>query len=419
MQVMRQLYRQIALLVAAVLVTLVLVWFAVSSYYSALPVAQTLQRGTALSLGQAIEGVASHDPSFKALAAFRTPELAYFALLDHRGGIRFHTNPDLIGEQVQDRRYWTVFEQAALVEQRVRLGTGEEVYETNMLLHLPDGPMVLRLALHSWQADRIVRRAQAGMLLVVLLTAAAWGLGLFSLRLVRRDALRREALVRSEQLAQLGELGAVMAHEVRTPLAGIKGFAQLLAERAADQHSQQATTAIVRETARLERLVNDLLLYARPDGLQRGTVALDSALAEAWEMVAQAAAAAGVGYELQGDRGLTVGCSGERCVQLASNLFTNALQAMPDGGVLQVTTTLCGDQVVMNVTDTGPGFAEELLPRVFDPFVTSKATGGGLGLAVCRRIVEGCGGTIGVANGASGGAVITVRLPRSTHKEQL
>lgn len=418
MQVMRTHYRQMTLLVAATLVTMALFWFAVSSYYSALPVAETLQRGTALSLGQAIEGVASHDPSFKALAAFRTPELAYFALIDRSGVIRFHTNPELIGEQIQDQRYGSVFEQGALVEKRVRLGTGEEVYETNMLLHLPNSPLVLRLALHSWLADRIVRRAQAGMLLVVLLTAAAWGLGLFSLRLVRREALQREALVKSEHLARLGELGAVMAHEVRTPLAGIKGFAQLLQERATDRHAQQATAAIVRETVRLERLVNDLLVYARPDGLQTGDVALDQVLAEAWQMVSPSAAV-GVSLELSGERGLMVACPAERCVQLAGNLFTNALQAMSEGGVVRVTTTAFDDQVQMTVVDTGPGFDEQLLPRIFEPFVTSKATGGGLGLAVCRRIVEGCGGTITAANGPSGGAVVTVRLPRSRRKEQL
>lgn len=418
MAAMQQHRLQIALVASGLAVTALLIWFAVSSYRSALPIAQTLQRGTALSLGQAIEGVASRDPSFVTLSAFRTPDLAFFALLDRQGLIRFHSNPDLIGEQLLDQRYRAVFDQSGPVEQRVRLGTGEEVYETHLLLHLPGEALALRLALHSWQADQIIRRAQTGMTLLLGLTAAAWGLGLLSLRLVRRDAQRREALVRSEHLARLGELGAVLAHEVRTPLAGIKGFAQLLAECSSDQRSQQCTTAIVRETVRLEGLVNDLLLYARPDGPLPGVVELDTVLAEAWGVLSIEAEAAGVSCELTGERGVTVHCSPDRCGQLVRNLLSNALQAMPAGGRVWVATAVVGSDLVLTVADNGPGFASDLLPRVFEPFVTTKATGGGLGLAVCRRIAEGCGGTIVVENGPSGGALVTVRLPRELKEEQ-
>lgn len=416
---MRQSRFQIALVVAGLVMTALLVWYAVSSYRSALPIARTLQRGTALSLGQAIEGVASRDPSFATLAAFRTPDLAYFALIDRQGTIRFHSNPDLIGEPVGDQRYRPVFDQSGPVEHRVRLGTGEQVYETHIPLHLPTGTLVLRLVLHSWQADQIIRRARTGLALLLVLTAAAWSLGLLSLWLVRRDSQRREALVRNEQLARLGELGAVLAHEVRTPLAGIKGFAQLLAERAAgDQRSHQCTDAILRETVRLEGLVNDLLLYARPDGASSGSVAIDAAVEEAWGLLANEAVRLGVVFERTGDRGLMAACGADRLGQLLRNLFTNALQAMPQGGWLRVATALQDGEVGVTVADSGPGFAKELLPRVFDPFVTTKVSGGGLGLAVCRRIVEGCGGRIVAENGPDGGALITVRLPSAAAKEQ-
>jgi len=415
---MQQSRFQIALVVAGLVVTALVVWYAVSSYRSAMPIARTLQRGVALSLGQAIEGVASRDPSFAALAALRTQELAFFALVDRQGVIRFHSNPDLIGEQVTDQRYLPVFDQTGTVEHRVRLGTGEQVYEIHLPLHLPTGTLALRLALHSWQADQIIRRARTGLALLLILTAAAWCLGVLSLWLVRRDAQRREALVRNEQLARLGELGAVLAHEVRTPLAGIKGFAQLLAERTSDQRSRQCTDAILRETIRLEGLVNDLLLYARPDGPPPGTVALDAAVEEAWGLLSAQAERAGVVFELTGERGLVVGCGAERFGQLLRNLFVNALQAMPQGGRLRVATVLQGDQVSMTVADSGAGFAHALLPRVFEPFVTTKSSGGGLGLAVCRRIAEGCGGDIVAANGPDGGALITVRLPSAVAKEQ-
>lgn len=410
---------QMSLVGAGLVVTALLVWFAISSYRSALPVAQVLQRGTALALGQAIEGMASRDSSFKTLATFRTPDMAFFALLDRDGTIRFHSNPDLIGEQVEDLRYRPVFEQAGPLEQRVRLGTGELVYETHLLLHLPGETLALRLALHSWQADQIIRRARTGMALLLMLTAATWVLGLLALRLVRRDALQRVALVRSEQLARLGEVGAVLAHEVRTPLAGIKGFAQLLAERNIDQRSQDCTAAILRETVRLEGLVNDLLLYARPDGPVAGFVDIDAALEESWQLLSAQAAAADIRFELTGVRGLTAACSSERFGQLVRNLLTNALQSMSEGGSLQVSTAVLGDTAVLAVADSGPGFEQNLLLRVFEPFVTTKVSGGGLGLAVCRRIVEGCNGSITAENRPSGGALVTVRLPCVQSKELL
>lgn len=419
MSAMQQSRLQISLIVAGLVVTALLVWFAFSSYRSALPVAQVLQRGTALALGQAIEGLASRDPSFKTLAVFRTRELAFFVLLERNGTIRFHSNPDLIGEQVGDDRYRSVFEQAGPQEQRVRLRTGELVYETHLPLHLPGETLALRLALHSWQADQIIQRARTGMALLLILTAAAWVLGLLALRLVRRDALQRVALVRSEQLARLGELGAVLAHEVRTPLAGIKGFAQLLAERTGDQRSRQCTDAILREIVRLEGLVNDLLLYARPDGPLPGVVDVDASLEEAWQLLSGEAAAAGISFELTGERGLTAACSAERFGQLVRNLLTNALQSMAEGGVLQVSSAVSNDAVVLCVADSGPGFVQDLLPRVFEPFVTTKVSGGGLGLAVCRRIVEDCNGSITAQNRPSGGALVTVRLPRVQSGERL
>lgn len=406
---------QLLLVGAGLLLTVFLVWFAIASYRNALPVAQTLQRGGALSLGQAIEEIASRDRSFVSLASFQARELAFFALIDRNGTIRFHSNPDLIGEKVADHRYRTVFERSVPVENRIRLGTGEEVYENDQAIHLPGETLALRLALHTWQADQIVRQARTGMILLLVLTSAAWGLSLFSYRLLRRDAVHREAMARREHLAQLGEFGAILAHEVRTPLAGIKGFAQLLAERTDNQRSRQCTDAILRETIRLEALVNDLLIYARPDSQLPGLAELDISIAEAWEMLSVEAEKSGVTFDVSGERGLWVGCAAERMVQLLRNLFANALQAMPGGGSLQVNTASRDGRIVISVADTGPGFAKELLARAVAPFVTTKVSGSGLGLTVCHRIVEGYGGSISLENRPAGGALVTVQLPGCGH----
>jgi two-component system sensor histidine kinase HydH len=243
-------------------------------------------------------------------------------------------------------------------------------------------------------------------------TAGAWVLGFLLVRLLKQDALRREQMARQEQMARLGELGAVLAHEVRTPLAGIKGYAQLLGERITDGRSQRFAGSIVQEAVRLEGLVNDLLDYARQDNPGEGCTPLDEVLFyDVWNMVAERVEAGPAKPELSLRPGLRVACRPERVRQLLINLFSNALQATAAGGAIQASATEEGRMVVLQVRDGGAGFTKEAMERAFDPFYTTRPRGSGLGLAVCRKIAEGCGGRISAANAAGGGAVLTVWLP--------
>jgi two-component system sensor histidine kinase HydH len=100
------------------------------------------------------------------------------------------------------------------------------------------------------------------------------------------------------------------------------------------------------------------------------------------------------------------------------NLFSNALQAIPAEGMVWATVTEGREMVTLNVRDTGAGFTEETIQRAFDPFYTTRPRGSGLGLAVCRKIAEGCGGGISAANAVGGGAVITVLLPSCRERKQ-
>lgn len=395
----------------ALVLTVVLLWFATANFRSAAPVAQSILRGLALSLGQAIESVAVRDPSLKLLADFTSRDIAFFSVLDRRGIIRFHSNTDLIGEQVGDQRYRALLGTSVLTEERIRLGTGEEVYETQQQLHLAQGMLVLRLALHTWQADQIIHRARNGLLVILLLLVAAWSLGGFALWLLRRDELRRMKLAQQEQLAQLGALGAVMAHEVRTPLAGIKGYAQLLEECLQDGRLLGYAGKIVAESERLEGLVNDLLTYVRQEPLPAGKAALEQVLNDVWDGLLGDAKQAGVKLLLVGSVAQPVACPADRLRQLFLNLFSNALQAMPEGGQVRVELGVERDMARVLIADTGPGFAQAHLQRIFDPFFTTRASGSGLGLAICRKLAEGYGGSIIAANGCSGGAEIELKLP--------
>lgn len=406
------------LLLSGILMTAFLLWFAINSQQSAQPVARALLQGLALSLRQTIENLAARDPSFKTLSDFRYRDIAYFALIDRSGRFRFHQNPDLAGEIVADDRYRPAFSAAAPVENRIRLGTGEEAYECHLLLHLPGETLVLRLVLHTWQADQIINRSHTGAIILLTLTASAWVLGFLLVRLRKRDALQREQMARQERMAQLGELGAVLAHEVRTPLAGIKGYAQLLGERITDERSRRFAALIAQEAIRLEGLVNDLLDYARQDDPGDGCTLFDEELFyNAWNIVERTDSQP-MKPELSIPPGVKVACRPERLRQLLINLFSNALQAVPAEGTVSATVTERQGMVTLKVQDSGAGFPEEAMKRAFDPFYTTRPRGSGLGLAVCRKIAEGCGGGISATNAVGGGAVITVLLPSCHERKQ-
>lgn len=399
------------MLASSLLLTALLLWFAFANCRSAIPVAHCYLRGLALSLGQAIESLAIRDTSLHLLSDFKSNDIAYFAVIGRDGRFLFHSNDDLIHEPVEDQRYKPVLASPVITDERIELGTGEVVFEAQQQLHLANGPLVLRLALHTWQADQIIRRARVGGGMILLLLVSSWGLGMWSMYLQRRDLLRREELARQEQLAQLGKLGAVLAHEVRTPLAGIKGFAQLLGERLVEPRQQTYVDKIVGESERLERLVEDLLTYARQETEPKGISLLTESILGAWEGLAASAEQSNIRLQLDGDSGVSVLCPQDRLCQILLNLFTNALQAMPDGGTVQVVLSSTPEQAMVQVIDHGRGFTAESLKRAFDPFFTTRPSGSGLGLAVCRKIVEGYGGTITAANNSNGGAVITLCLP--------
>ncbi|MBI2457012.1 MAG: histidine kinase [candidate division NC10 bacterium] len=313
----------------------------------------------------------------------------------------------------------------------VTLATEEEVYELTMPFHVPSGGpgaktdanqprfRILRLALHTAPARQIVHQAQAqvtfvGVLVVVLLGLSAW-----QIRTLRRYLSLQEEAARQERLAALGGMAAVLAHEIRNPLGAIKGLAQFLGEkRASDATQTEMTQTIATEATRLERLVNDLLTYARPRPPELQPTNLSAALREAIALAHPAADAAGVKVRLEMSDVLSkVIADPEQMKQLFGNLVLNAIQAMPNGGTLTVTArppdgSRAGPGVQIHVEDTGTGIPDADLPRIFEPFYTTRTKGTGLGLAICRQIVEAHGGTIRVSRTGQEGTAIEVTLPQ-------
>ncbi len=399
-------------LVTALVLTVGLIWFVLDNYRSAAPVAQENLRGLALTMATAMEGVAARDPSLRSLASFQSSEIAYAALLSAQGKILFHTNSDLVGSDVADVRYRPLLTRGGLSEARIGLGTGETVYEFQTPVHFSGQTSILRLALHTWRSESVMRRARQGMTVIFSLLTVGWVLGLTIIWLLRRQVQQQRQVTRQQELARLGEVGAVLAHEIRNPLSGIKGYGQLLEERLPKGKERGFAALIVNEAQRLEGLAQDILLYTRSDSLVP-VVPCQPALVASMvlELLAPQAQEQGIRLLFDIPEELMVSCAEAGLQQLLLNLLTNGLQASPAGGIIAVTGRRKGKWVELRVKDNGLGIAPEMRKVLFEPFRTSKARGAGLGLAVCKKIVDGCGGSIELRNGKDGGAECIVRLP--------
>ena len=213
-------------------------------------------------------------------------------------------------------------------------------------------------------------------------------------------------LQRDRHLAALGEMSAVLGHEIRNPLASLKGNAQLTLERIPEDHrAHKGAQRVVQEAIRLEELTSQVLAFARSGSLERSP-------ADPLEL-ARAVAADQERVDLDAPDELpSWSFDRERMRQVLSNVVRNAVQATPEPGRVDLRVGLDGARLIFSVRDRGAGIEPGDKERLFEPFFTRRVQGTGLGLAVARRIVQGHGGTITASNHPEGGAVFTIALPQ-------
>ena len=232
---------------------------------------------------------------------------------------------------------------------------------------------------------------------------------------IRADITARKAaeerLAQQAALARLGQMAAVVAHEVRNPLAGIKGAMQILMARRPEGDPDRLIMGdVVARIDSLGDLVNDLMVFARPHPPQPATFPLRPLVLEAIDALRRDPTAAALDVTLEGgDAMVTADPQLLRAALL--NLLLNAAQAMDGRGCITVSLSRSGRHCTIDIRDTGPGVPPELHDRVFEPFFTTKARGGGLGLPIARRTAELHGGTLTLDAPDAGGARFTMALP--------
>ncbi len=224
----------------------------------------------------------------------------------------------------------------------------------------------------------------------------------------------RDEVARSRRLVSLGNLAAGVAHEIRNPLSSIKGFATYFRERLADSPPDVETAEVmIREVDRLNRVINELLEFARPRPPGMRSLNVSEVIGQAKEMMASLAKKKGIALNFQlPQEDLIIEGDPDQLKQVIWNLYLNALEATEPAGRIEVILKAENDRIGITVADTGKGISGQDLPHLFDPYFTTKAAGVGLGLAIVHRIVEAHRGEIRAENRPEGGASFKVLLPK-------
>lgn len=269
-------------------------------------------------------------------------------------------------------------------------------------------PIVIVLDLEPAPLQAIERQALVLLLIGILSSVLLTLLALFFWRQVQRGQAMEAVLHEQRRLAVLGQMSAVLAHEIRNPLASLKGHAQLLEETMAEgSRERRSAGRVVAEAQRLEKLVHELLEFARTGKLDCEAVELQELLTDAASEVDRQRIRVSAPARLP-----PVWLDRDRMLQVLTNLLRNALQASPPNSHVELVVTPFEGTVAVEVLDRGVGIPAGEEERIFEPFRTHKTKGIGLGLAISRKLVEQHGGTLRAHARAGGGACFRIELPQ-------
>ena len=336
--------------------------------------------------------------------------VAYAFIADRDGTILFHTNPARVGATLT-REEMGDWHPGSDSGRPILLGTGVPAWEFDFPLHRPDGTEeMLRLILNTTQADLVSSWTVRMGWIVASVLVLLWAVGLLFERAVTRYVRLQALQEEKERLTLVGRMTAVLAHEIRNAITGVKGYVQWADEKTdAAQPAKTALKAVLQGTGRIETLVNELLQFSKEEEYRLEPVALAPIAREA---VRDGLASWKGSAEVLVEEGTLVRADRDKLYRTIANGIRNAAEAAGRDGTIRVSATGGGRRVELRIEDTGPGLSAEAASRVFTPFFTTKADGTGLGLAYARKVIDGMGGTIDLKNrNDTRGAVLEIRLP--------
>ena len=335
-------------------------------------------------------------------------------------GVEFRTNPELdeafLGELVIEEG--TVGD-VRKAEQAFLEGEGSSFIENYIPVHEQAGNRVIGVVELYKSPSALLAAIEKGRRLVWLsatLGGAVLYLALFSIikRANRVMSEQQRRLVAGETLAAAGEMASAVAHGLRNPLASIRSSAELGLEESPPAPLRESLTDIVSQSDRLEGWIREFLSNVRPMAVELGRVSLEEVISECIEGFNLQLEQHRIELDVDLDSNLpVVNGNAASLRQVLNSLIANAIEAMPQGGHLEVSVSHDAnhEQVRICVADSGHGLPTGQVDKVFQPFVTTKGTGIGVGLYLARRIIDRHQGTLELSRPARGGTLATICIP--------
>ncbi|MGN7398628.1 ATP-binding protein [Cytobacillus praedii] len=230
--------------------------------------------------------------------------------------------------------------------------------------------------------------------------------------MLKRQAAKEKKENELQKLELVGTLAASTAHEIRNPLTGIKGLVQLLSEKYTNEQDQYYFSVINDEINRINEIVSEFLILGKPTAQKTEIMDLRKIIIDIEPLIISEANLNNIKYQsIIPDVPLLIDCTKDQLKQVLLNLTKNAFESMQAGGLLTVKLIELPNKCHIKVTDTGIGIPDEALEKIFQPFYTSKEFGTGLGLVVCKRIIQSFGGEIHLTSKVNKGTQVDIFLP--------
>ena len=352
----------------------------------------------------------------------RQSDIDYVALLDSNLKVVAHTNLALVGKQETDPLVLRVKSDGQGLSQIVELGSGKRNYEMVEPVRLNGSTVgLLKIGLSLDPVEAAWRNSLSSIVVFGLAILAVGILGMAFIFYNQQSHMQEikvleTEVTRQERLSALGNMAATVAHEIRNPLNAVSmGLQRLKGEFRPTQDEEEYSRFIELmrgEVQRLNSIVEEFLSLARPLVLKPEEVRIDDLLDELKTLAESDAKSTKVEINVITPRDLPPAKLDRNYLkQLLLNLVLNGIQAMPDGGRLILEAKATEGNLILTVADTGVGISKEVLPRIFEPYFTTKTKGSGLGLVIARRIAEAHGGKLTAESEVGQGSRFHITIP--------
>ncbi len=225
-----------------------------------------------------------------------------------------------------------------------------------------------------------------------------------------KNTLKKEIDL-NERLASVGKLAAGVAHEIRNPLSSIKGFSTCIKENPSDfQQSIDISSLIINEVDRLDKVVSQLLDFAKPVSLIKENVCIKELIKETIHLLSRDCREKNIDITLSLKNDIKVNSDRDKIKQVILNILSNSIEAISEAGKIKITGHEKDGWLILEFQDSGTGISEDILPHIFDPYYTTKPSGTGIGLAISRNIIKAHNGKI-YAKSINRKTTITIKLP--------